>query len=202
LTLLDQSSSTLPPRVAVHKNFISKEETLKFLEIFKDYKEKFIPYNSETNKTNVLGFGQDNFDSSPFFTNPNSASLLMPEKVSMLREYCLKIEEAVKLDSNMDISPATLWFAETCEGFYHPHGDNVDEALYQYDYVCILYLNDMKVGGEIVLPDYNYKFKPSAGSLITFPADYVHAVNAVVESRYAMPCWFTSDKNYSIEKYL
>jgi hypothetical protein len=193
---------TLPPGITVHENFVSTEETLKFLEVFKDHEEKFIPYNNEKTGSSILTFGQDNFHSAPCFEDPKSISSLIPEKARMLKEFCLRIEESIKVDSKMDISLAVLWFVETYRGGLHAHGDNVDGAIYQYDYVCILYLNDMEVGGEIVFPDYNYKFKPSAGSLITFPADYVHLVEPVVESRYAMPCWFTTDKNYSIEKYL
>jgi hypothetical protein len=193
---------TLPPGITIRKDFISLEETLEFLEIYKDYKEKFIPYNNGKTGMNILTFGQDNFHSAPCFEDPKSISSLIPEKVEILKEYCSKIEKFIRLDSNMDISLAVLWFAETYKGGLHAHGDNVDGAIYQYDYVCILYLNDMEMGGEIVFPDYDYKFKPSAGSLISFPADYVHLVEPVVEPRYAIPSWFTKDKNYSIEKYL
>jgi|694.fasta_scaffold92474_6 prolyl 4-hydroxylase len=58
---------------------------------------------------------------------------------------------------------------------------------------CILYLNDDYVGGELYFPYFDITFKPSAGSVVFFPSNfmYVHEVKEIKDGvRYSFPNWF------------
>jgi Rps23 Pro-64 3,4-dihydroxylase Tpa1-like proline 4-hydroxylase len=57
----------------------------------------------------------------------------------------------------------------------------------------LIYLNDDYEGGEIEFPHSNVKIKPTAGSVIFFPSNflYVHTVHPLVSGqRYALPNWY------------
>jgi hypothetical protein len=57
----------------------------------------------------------------------------------------------------------------------------------------ILYLNDDYYGGEITFPYLNISIKPSAGSVLMFPSNfiYTHEVKEITDGyRYSFPVWF------------
>lgn len=61
------------------------------------------------------------------------------------------------------------------------------------DFAAIYYLNDDYAGGEISFTDHNFKIKPKANSLVTFPSneDYWHEVlENIGKERYSSTLWF------------
>lgn len=62
---------------------------------------------------------------------------------------------------------------------YPEHGGKYDE---HYDscpsapriFSCVLYLNDVKSGGETAFPKFNFEVKPQAGSIVFFPSNYAY----------------------------
>ncbi len=184
-------------RIKVYDNFVSPEEIKIFMDIFDTDKEKFVLYGS-TFSMYILGFGQDNFDSSPFFNSPNTISGILPDYAEFLKEYHKRVEAVAQSDSSKESFWSVSWLVKTVKGGLHPHGDNVPESIYQYDHTCILYLNECEDGGDIFFPDYNYSFSPKPGSLISFPADYNHGVVPTPTDRYAVPSWFTKDTRYAL----
>jgi Rps23 Pro-64 3,4-dihydroxylase Tpa1-like proline 4-hydroxylase len=56
----------------------------------------------------------------------------------------------------------------------------------------VLYLNDDFDGGDLYFEDFDYGFKPSAGSLCMFPSFYMHEVTSIFPKegsvgRYTLP---------------
>lgn len=65
----------------------------------------------------------------------------------------------------------------------------------------ILYLNDDYNGGELYFPYPDILIKPSAGSLIIFPSNfiYAHEVKSIKSGiRYSFPNWFHNSKKQSL----
>lgn len=65
---------------------------------------------------------------------------------------------------------------------------------------CILYLNDNYSGGELYFPYLDVLFKPTAGSVVFFPSNfiYTHEVKKINSgTRYSYPNWFHNvDKQF------
>lgn len=57
---------------------------------------------------------------------------------------------------------------------------NLDRPTESMDWTGLIYLNDNYEGGEIVFPELNVSFKPSAGSIVFFPCETVHKVNQII----------------------
>jgi hypothetical protein len=89
------------------------------------------------------------------------------------------------------------------------HSDNSDmegkpSAWEPSRFVCLVYLNDDYVGGELDFRDHNITIAPPVGILITFPGgiDNVHAVKEVTEGcRYTLGAfWDYAESEYTEER--
>jgi hypothetical protein len=185
--------------ISIYENFVSKEELQQLNAIFDTEKDKFFLVEGSVN---VIGFGQDNFHESYFFDNPSSVSNKLPNHLELIKAYSERLEQTIRGDSDLDTVLSVLWFVEKFNGGFPAHGDNEPGVIYAYDKTCILYLTDCIDGGEISFPDYGYTYAPRAGSLVSFPAEYIHEVSPVSAIRRAMPSWFTQDKKYAFSNYL
>jgi hypothetical protein len=66
-----------------------------------------------------------------------------------------------------------------------PHTDFTEEYGRQF-LTTMIYLNDDFEGGELYFPEIDMSYKPEKYSIISFPADIVHAVSPVISgTRYA-----------------
>jgi predicted 2-oxoglutarate/Fe(II)-dependent dioxygenase YbiX len=57
----------------------------------------------------------------------------------------------------------------------------------------VFYMNDGYEGGELEFPVFDYTYKPSAGSVVLFPSNYVykHSAHPVTTgTKYSMVTWF------------
>lgn len=178
---------------------MSKEELGLLNEIFETERDKFFFVEGSVH---VIGFGQDNFHQSYFFDNPSKVSDKLPNHLDLIKTYSERLEKTIRADSELDTVLSVLWFVEKFNGGFPPHGDNEPDVIYTYDKTCVLYLTDCTDGGEISFPEYGYTYAPRAGSLISFPAEYIHEVAPVSSIRRAMPSWFTQDKAYTIQNYM
>lgn len=66
------------------------------------------------------------------------------------------------------------------KGFFKPHADSASFILSKRVAGCIMYLNDVAVGGETNFPRQGFKVAPCAGSLIWFPASYPHVHEGLI----------------------
>jgi len=88
--------------------------------------------------------------------------------------------------------PSFLWYKKN-EGFYVPHVDSGknDSRIFS----LILYLNNVKDGGETYFEHLGFSFKPEAGTIILFPANfaYLHgAKKPISEDKNIIVTWFHS----------
>lgn len=60
-----------------------------------------------------------------------------------------------------------------------PHSDG-GYGYSKLSFTTVTYLNDQYGGGEIDFPDHGISIKPRAGSLIMFPASFIHQVKPVL----------------------
>lgn len=60
-------------------------------------------------------------------------------------------------------------------------------------FVWMVYLNDIKEGGETVFPDYDLKIKPRKGKLVIWPAYFTHKHHGLPtkEIKYIATGWYT-----------
>lgn len=179
----------------LYENFVSDEVAESFLLAMNNNLNSFL---QDGPSGKIMGYGQDNFKSSWFFNKPNKLVDIFPEVKPIINQYIDEIEAVARQDSNLDVSLSVLWFVQTTKGGFPAHTDNEPDAIYSYDHTCILYLNDCVQGGAIYFPEYDYKFYPKKGSLLSFPSSYLHEVLEVFEPRYAMPSWFTTNKEYKL----
>lgn len=64
----------------------------------------------------------------------------------------------------------------------------------QFKYGGVIYLNEMKTGGELKFKELNYEHAPKAGGFIVFPSrpyQYKHSVEEIHEDRYLLAVWVT-----------
>jgi hypothetical protein len=93
-------------------------------------------------------------------------------------------------DPHTDIIEESPGFQEP--GFIEPTYPNWKDAWDGY-LACNIYLNDNYDGGEVYFPDRNYKFKPKANSIVTWPGNknFIHGITkTTVTSRYVYGCFF------------
>lgn len=87
-------------------------------------------------------------------------------------------------DPHTDIIEESPGFQQP--GFTEPTYPNWKDAWDGY-LACNIYLNDNYDGGEVYFPDRNYKFKPKANSIVTWPGNknFIHGITeTTVTSRY------------------
>lgn len=91
--------------------------------------------------------------------------------------------------SNMEF--LQLLHYSTEEGFYKPHADSGPGM--QRIFSAVLYLNDVKEGGETYFNRLDVSISPKAGRLIVFPANYVYTHEARTpksNDKFALVTWF------------
>ena len=83
------------------------------------------------------------------------------------------------------------------------HTDVEDEDdLETYKLSGVIYLNDDFIGGDIVFPNFPYRYSPKGGDLVLFNSQgekYFHLVEDISSGkRYAMPIWMTDVKEKAV----
>ena len=90
------------------------------------------------------------------------------------------------------IEPIQMLHYNAGEGFYVPHIDSGPGMPRIFS--SVLYLNDIKDGGETYFNNFDVSIKPKAGRLAIFPANYVYIHEARPSTdtdKYVIVTWFT-----------
>ena len=96
-------------------------------------------------------------------------------------------------DMPTDIGLETMWFRKypkNSGGYFLPHCDNESYPGEGRMLAAIIYLNDIKHGGETVFPLLKRSIKPKAGRILIFPSYFTHlhyGKNALSD-RYIFAC--------------
>ena len=89
------------------------------------------------------------------------------------------------------IEPIQMLHYQPTKSFYQPHVDSGPGV--QRVFSAVLYLNDVKEGGETYFNRFDASVKPKAGRLAVFPANYVYMHEARPlpnEDKYVIVTWF------------
>lgn len=179
--------------VIIYRNFLSKEEADLLTKWFKEFNYKDLPPHSfkfwdqrlmtPSVTTKYAGF-EKSFDEIMELNNELQAriktALNMAEVDDRWRTSAFNYIKMWK-DSN----PMGHDYGDNLEMFYHI--DNQDQMLQIIFWGLVIYPNDDYEGGEIVYPQYNFKYKPEAGSMIMHEGYTRHGVKKVVSGeRFCM----------------
>ena len=179
----------------VYESFITNKEADLLISTIDNNFDKFV---FEGQQSYFTVFGQDNFHVSHFFNIPQNEHDIFPESKDLIKQICQKIENKINNDTGKDVHMSVTWFVKTLEGKFSAHTDNEPGAIYPYKHTTILYLNDCLSSGAINFPEWDFKFYPKKGSLISFDSETLHEVLPIKEARYSMASWFTDDIAYRL----
>tara|TARA_R100000995_G_scaffold56978_1_gene28261 strand:- start:55 stop:630 length:576 start_codon:yes stop_codon:yes gene_type:complete len=85
--------------------------------------------------------------------------------------------------------PSEAYFQLHCENNGFPDGFTERRMI-----AWMLYLNDIKEGGETLFPQQDIKFKPKTGNMMFWPAYWTHphkGIPAPKETKYIVTGWFS-----------
>lgn len=107
-----------------------------------------------------------------------------------------KVEEAIEwyrehygIPSRLYHEPYTI-LKYNYQQEYKAHFDGTTQTARAVS--VVIYLNDDYEGGEIEFPNFNFKIKPEAGTMIVFPSNYAytHIAHPVISgTKYAIVTW-------------
>jgi 2OG-Fe(II) oxygenase superfamily/SEC-C motif len=114
------------------------------------------------------------------------------------RAYCGPIQDFFESKLRWFEQPQILRYQPG--GFYRTHSDadswvKAEQAwkrTLDRDLSLLIYLDDNYTGGELIFPNFNFRFRPQAGVLLAFPADYryLHGAMPVISGvRHAIVSW-------------
>jgi hypothetical protein len=87
--------------------------------------------------------------------------------------------------------------------FKNPHFESSTLPKRKRILTWMVYLNDVKDGGNTVFPYFDLEFKPTKGHILIWPADYTHTHfgDIVKDEKYIMTGWFNVSRyDYAQEK--
>jgi hypothetical protein len=189
-----------------YKNVIPNPQRI--IDVVNDVDSRFLANEHKDAYTNVqtwVPWTYENlhFNDQKFFPEP---SMISPQDYY----YNEMLEVTTQMYSSLDL--AFSHYSNSIYPFAGPNIKNREESINLLRYgktghlpahqdqgvssrvlSSVMYLNDNYVGGEIEFVNSGVKIKPSAGSIIFFPSNflYIHEVYPITEGyRYSMPHWY------------
>jgi len=94
---------------------------------------------------------------------------------------------------------SSIWLTKQLPGADVPmHQDIEGGANKHYVYSAILYLSTNYKSSPLEFPRLTLNIVPEFGDLVMFESSELHEVKTIDEERYAIPMWFTKDKDYEL----
>lgn len=181
-------------KIHIEKNFITKEDAQKFINIINDLEL----INGGVQDRRVLRFGYD------LFNGTTDGTETRKDVIKLLEPYIKKIEKLINNNFNhsKQVWASTFWISKQVAGTkIMPHMDTDGGKSMHYSHAAIIYLNTQEKGGEIYFSKLDKQLKPFFGDMILFECRSIeskHGVRKTEQERYAIPIWFTDDENYKL----
>jgi len=181
--------------VKLLKNYISNEDAQSIIDYIDKNQNSFTTGPKKLKFTKK--FGKDNVHK------------LSQEIVSGIDEIDKEIKSIVSLakesisdhfQDTEDFYLSGIWLTKQLPGaevviHQDTDGGNNNHLVYS----AILYLSNNHKSSPLEFSLLNLSIVPELGDLVIFRSCEVHEVKAIDEERYAIPMWFTTDKNYELK---
>jgi len=167
-------------KVEVISNFISDEDCSAVI--------KYLDENDNSPDFPQLRY-KNNHELRKTFVNPQSLEI-----ADIILKY------ANKLNYGDSYYVAEYFLSLFKPGYaMHMHQDIIGEVVFTHS--IVLYLNDNFSGGELIIPELNFKHKPQKGDAVIFsPNTMEHGVTEVLgNNRYTIPFWLTDQEKFKSE---
>lgn len=183
--------------ICCYDNFISSEDCKKLVEY---YKSK--PESAWTRVAFYESYGMNMED------DPRLENFGLPQNyISELAERMkLAVEQGLNKKVRKVSTHSQKWETGSYANFHsdNTHMDGTPSAFEKSKYVCLLYLNDDYVGGQLDFRDHPITIDPPEGLLVTFPGGFknIHQVKRVkAGTRYTLGAfWDDANAEYTEER--
>lgn len=178
--------------VRIYRGFLSKDEQELLTKWFDEFNYDGLPHHSfkfwdqrlmtPSITTTYPGF-ENSFDE--IMALNNTLLVRVKEALDMVEVAPWTPSPFNYIKMWKDSNPLGTDWGDGLEMFYHV--DNQDQMLQTIFWGMVIYPNDNYEGGEIEYPQYNFKYKPEAGSMIMHEGYTRHGVKKVTSgNRYCM----------------
>lgn len=185
--------------VRVYHDFLSQEECDLLTKWFKEFNYSELPHHAfkfwdQRLMTPSLTTTYEGFENS--FSDIIELNDILQKRIKdVLNDY-------QKADWNTspfnyikmwkDSNPMKTDYGNNLEMFYHI--DNQDHMVQTIFWGTVIYPNDDYLGGELVYPQYNFQYKPKAGTMVMHEGYTRHGVKKVISGdRFCIPSLITKN---------
>jgi len=193
-------------KIEVAPEFVGEEDIAYYIDLInrleRDELDKFMV--AQEGKRLTLIFGNYQNDVKNNLPARHTLDLFKEEELSRLRGLMSKIVDKLKdfYGVTDDLYMCSMFVAKQYPGAEVKMHSDVDNGVNpHFEYSVVLYLNTLKVGGELRFASLNYAHKPEKGDLVFFPSKTtgMHYVKPFDEERYSLCFWTTKDKRFELK---
>tara|TARA_B110000503_G_scaffold106718_1_gene159399 strand:- start:6765 stop:7352 length:588 start_codon:yes stop_codon:yes gene_type:complete len=181
-------------QIHIIKDFLSPEEVKFYIDYIDNNPQVFKDSTIHGELRKILMFGKDSFHKDK---SPVTLDIIGDIEDKLRTELFPKVETTIKetYGNRRNLMVNSFFMGLQFAGAKVDHHIDTDGGVnMQFKYSAIIYLNEMKSGGELTFPDLGYTYTPKAGEMVVFPSkplQFAHAVEEIHETRYTLPIWVT-----------
>jgi hypothetical protein len=193
-------------KIEVAPGFVDDADISYYIDLInrleKDELDNFMVVQDGKRRTLIFG-NYENDIKNKLLARP-TMDLFKGEELVKVRSLISKILDKIKdfYSVTDDLYMCSMFVAKQYPGAEVGMHSDVDNGVnLHFEYSAVLYLNTLKVGGELKFVSLNYSHKPEKGDLVFFPSKTtgMHYVKPVEEDRYSLCFWTTKDKNFELK---
>lgn len=193
-------------KVEVAPQFVDEEDIAYYVALINRLEREHIDEYLlvQDGKRRTLVFGNYENDTKNSLPARPTLDLFTEEELVNLRGLMSKILNKLKnfYNVNDDLYMCSMFVAKQYPGAEVGIHSDVDNGVnMHFEHSAVLYLNTLKVGGELKFASLNYSHKPEKGDLVFFPSKTtgMHYVKPFDEERYSLCFWTTKDKKFELK---
>lgn len=188
-------------KIKIINNIISEEDASFLMQWMDKNSDRFDTYEEEGNPLRlVLRFGLDYV-----YEASNETMAMIPDIHHIIKRLNDNICKEIKLayKNEKDLYVTSLHIGKQLPGSrVDTHVDADPNNNGHFKYSCVVYLNEIKNGGDLFFTKLNHAYHPQALQAAVFPSqgdEYEHEVSSIGENRYNLPIWITEDPAMEIK---